>query len=157
MRSFSIQNQTMQVVHKPAQWLFQPRRFFIATVIILGLTAVAKIYSLALGSVSRSPDPILFLLSQRTLVLIATLAELTVIAVVVCQWFKNETKAVCVLALASCLLAYRIGLVQFGIHGCRCVGTIPESSLWSAVLWTALLYLLAGSLWGLRAAAAFRE
>ena len=127
--------------------IFEPNVFLVTTSLVIAVTAAGKIYSVAFGSIPHSPDPVIFIVSQKALLLLATFMELVVITIALSERFKFETRCGCVLSLAIAFTLYRAGLYKLGIAGCNCVGTVPHNPVLSAVLWAVLGYMTVGSIW----------
>jgi hypothetical protein len=127
--------------------LFEPNTFLVCASLVLAATAAAKVWSVAFGQVPVSPDPVVFVFSQRALLLLATMMELAVILIALTERFTIEIRCGCILSLSIAFALYRAGLHRLGISGCACVGTIPHNPILSGVLWLLLVYMISGSAW----------
>jgi hypothetical protein len=103
--------------------------FFIGTAaVVLGLTALAKIFS-ALGHARllAVQDPILSVGFGNLMVLVG-LAELAVAFLCCSRWLSPQVKLALVAWLATNFLVYRIGLWWVGWkRPCSCLGTLTDA------------------------------
>jgi hypothetical protein len=104
------------------------RRFIAGAVLILVMTALAK--ALAASGEARvlaRPDPLLGMLSNRQIMLIAVVLELLVIGLIMRE--MDRLRQVALIAwIGTVFLAYRLGLWWIGHEGaCPCLGNVTYS------------------------------
>jgi hypothetical protein len=111
------------------RWKETLDRWFCATaVLVLALTAVTKgIGAAGEARILAQPDPLLGMLTNRQVLLLAAVLELLVIGLVVGE--RHRVRKAAILAwISSVFLAYRVGLQQIGYHGsCGCLGNITDT------------------------------
>lgn len=143
----------------PLAYLGRCRRILVVYASVMAvaliLTATAKLFvAAAEDSWLGRPDPLIGL-TQRQVLLLASLWELTV-AILVLGRPLSWTSFLLLLWLACAFIGYRLGTLLLGVQGpCPCLGPLSFASGWAGFLarwvpWALLVFLVAGSLWGLR-------
>lgn len=129
------------------------RYFLFSGGIVFSLTAAAKIL-MAVGDaeILKMPDPLFTDLSNRTLLVLAAVMELSVV-VYICRSNVSYLRRIgAIVWIATVFLSYRFGLIYTGNRGgCKCLGNIGDSLRLSPaaldlVASSILAYLLLGSL-----------
>lgn len=108
-------------------------------IVVLGLTAYAKIHSIYLNpKVLSLADPIFSFLTSRQLLLIAVVIELLALGIVYSA-SARKTKLEAVSWLAALFTVYRSGLWAMGVaEPCKCLG---DALSWSEMSGDALKFL----------------
>jgi hypothetical protein len=130
------------------------RMFILTSGVILAISATAKIVS-AFGNagVLASPDPV-FKVAYRYVFLAVGTVEL-IVAILSFASKRIRSLLLLIAWVATCCAVYRFGLILIQYEKpCICLGTLTEALHISpgsadAGLQIALLYMMAGSYWGL--------
>jgi hypothetical protein len=127
------------------------RLFIASAIVVLGVSAVAKMISASGESrMLAFPDPLLGVFSRRQVMVVAAMVEALII-VLVRREMDVARKAALVAWISTVFAVYRMGLWWIGYSGsCGCLGNLTDALGISApaadwLMKLTLAYLLAGS------------
>ncbi len=137
-------------IPRPNMWPFSP--FFSVVQVILAASSLAKMASLlSEAPYLRQSDPVVYFLTNRMLLFVASALELGVLFCCLTS-VANTFKARVLLWLCSIFLLYRVGLSVVGFHGhCKYLGALTSwlpisDSATNAISLCLLSFMLSGSI-----------